>query len=60
MLNWFRKDPIKKLENEYNRKMEQARDTQRKGDIVRASEINAEAEELLRQIDDLKNAQSSG
>ena len=54
MLSWFRRNPIKKLEAEYAKKLEQARDVQRNGDIVGYSSIMAEANEILSQIQELE------
>ena len=50
MFRWLKRDPIKKLEMEYAKKLELARDVQRNGDIVGYSQIVAEAEEILVQI----------
>lgn len=50
MFGWLKSDPVKKLEAEYARKLKLARDVQRNGDIVRYSEIMAEADAVLRQI----------
>ena len=51
MFRWLKRDPIKKLEMEYAKKLELARDVQRNGDIVGYSRIVAEAEEILAQIE---------
>jgi hypothetical protein len=54
MLGWLKKDPIKQLEKQYAKKLEEARDLQRKGDIVAFSDATAESEAILKQIDALK------
>ncbi len=54
MLGWLKKDPIKELEKQHAKKLVEARDLQRKGDIVAFSDATAEAEEIIRQIDELK------
>ena len=54
MLNLFRRNPIKKLEAEYARKLEEARDVQRNGDIVGYSRIMAEANEILTRIREIE------
>jgi hypothetical protein len=54
MFGLFKKDPAAKLRKEYMKKMEQARDIQRNGDVVKASQLTAEAEELGRQLDELE------
>ena len=51
MLGWLRRDPRKKLEQAYARKMEQARDAQRNGDIQGYASLVAESEEILQEID---------
>ena len=51
MFGLFRKDPVQKLEKEYARKLELARDLQRKGDIVGYSEMSAEADVILKQLE---------
>lgn len=53
MLSWFRKDPKKALEQEYAKKLEQARDLQRKGDIRGFADVTTEAEAILAKIDAL-------
>lgn len=59
MLGWLRRDPRKKLEQAYARKMEQARDAQRNGDIQGYASLVAESEEILQDIDRLA-AQQAG
>lgn len=51
MFGLFKKDPLKKLHEDYARRLESARDLQRKGDIKGFAAMSAEAEEILRQID---------
>lgn len=51
MFGMFRKDPVKALEKQYAQKLEEARDLQRKGDIVAYSRLTAEADEILQQIE---------
>lgn len=58
MLKWLKKDPIKELEKQHAKKLVEARDLQRKGDIVGFSDVTAEAEEILRKIDELRAASS--
>lgn len=54
MFGFLKRDPIKKLEAEYHKLLEEARDLQRKGDIQGFAEKTAEAEELAGRIDALK------
>jgi len=53
MFGWLRRDPRKKLEAQYARKLEQARDAQRNGNIQGYAQLMAEAESLLQEIDSL-------
>lgn len=54
MFNFFKKDPVKTLEKAYEKKMEEARDIQRSGDIKHYAELVAESEEILKEIEKLK------
>lgn len=56
MFGLFKKDPAKKLEKEYERLMEKARDVQRSGDLKAYAAIIEESETILTKIDSLKNA----
>ncbi|WP_166831902.1 DUF6435 family protein [Thalassoroseus pseudoceratinae] len=51
MFRWFRRNETKNLENAYARKLEEARDVQRRGDIVRYSELMAEADKILQEVE---------
>lgn len=59
MLGLFRSNPTKKLEKQYARLLEQARDLQRNGDIVGFSRLSAEAEDMLKQLTSLEPPQDS-
>jgi len=54
MFGLFKKDPIKKLEKEYEQLLEKARDTQRGGDIKGYAKLMAEAEEIADKIDEMR------
>ena len=54
MFSIFRRDPIKKLSTLYYAKLEQAMHAQRNGDIRSYSMITAEAENIAKQIESLK------
>ncbi|MBL7775580.1 MAG: Lacal_2735 family protein [Saprospiraceae bacterium] len=58
MFNFFKKDPLKKLQKQYLQTLEAARDLQRRGDIKGFSQKSAEAEEIALQIEQIK--QKSG
>jgi hypothetical protein len=58
MFSWLcRRDPVKKLQMQYEQTLLQARDVQRNGDIIRYSEIVAEADCILQQIDAYESTQ---
>ena len=56
MFSLFKKNPSKKLEKEYNRLLEQARDAQRSGDIKLFATLSAQAEEVWKQVEAVKAA----
>ena len=56
MLNWFKRDPVAALQKQYEKLLVEARDLQRNGDIIGFADKTAEAEEVLRQIDELQAA----
>ncbi|XOV78716.1 MAG: DUF6435 family protein [Aestuariibacter sp.] len=51
MFNLFKKDPVKKLRNEYDQLLEKAMLAQRRGDIKSYSMLTAEAEALWQRIE---------
>ncbi|MEQ8705822.1 MAG: DUF6435 family protein [Phaeodactylibacter sp.] len=55
MFGLFKKDPVKKLEKQYLKLMEEAMQIQRSGDIKAYAEKSAEAERVAQEIEDLKN-----
>lgn len=57
MLSLFKKNPTKKLEKEYNRLLEKARDAQRSGDIKLFATISAEAEDVWTKIEAVRAGQ---
>ena len=54
MFGLFKKDPVKKLEKQYLQLMEEAMRIQRGGDIKAYAAKVAEAEEVQKQIDELR------
>lgn len=54
MFKLFQTDPKKKLEKEYARKLEEARDAQRAGKIPLFATLTAEAEEIGQRLDALQ------
>lgn len=54
MFKLFLTDPKKKLEKEYARKLEQARDAQRAGNIPLFATLTAAAEEIGQRLDALQ------
>jgi hypothetical protein len=59
MFFFFKKDPAKKLQKAYEAKLEQAMRAQRNGDIESYSMITNEAENIMQDIQKLKNAESN-
>jgi hypothetical protein len=53
MFGLFKKDPLKDLEKEYRKLMEEAMHIQRSGDLRAYAEKIAEAEAIAKKIDDL-------
>lgn len=56
MFGLFKKDPVKKLEKEYEQLMTKARDVQRSGDLRAYAVMIEESESILAKIDELRNA----
>ncbi|AFC26155.1 DUF6435 family protein [Saprospira grandis] len=54
MFSFFKKDPIKKLEKQYEELMREARDIQRSGDLRLYAEKMAAAEALQLKIEALR------
>ncbi|MGB3798245.1 MAG: DUF6435 family protein [Lewinella sp.] len=54
MFGLFKKDPIKKLEKEYSRLLEEAMALQRGGDIRGYAAKSAEAEAVMERILDMR------
>jgi hypothetical protein len=57
MFHWFKSDPLKKLRKQYDDKMLEARDLQRKGDIQAFAQKSAEAEAIMQEIERLSRQQ---
>jgi hypothetical protein len=53
MFGFFKRDPVKKLREQYDAKAEQAMLAQRKGDMRLFADLTAEAEELWAQYQQL-------
>lgn len=54
MFSFFKRNPLKKLNNQHEAKLEQAMHAQRNGDIRSYAMLTAEAEEIEQQINALK------
>ncbi|MFZ2899343.1 MAG: DUF6435 family protein [Saprospiraceae bacterium] len=54
MFNFFKKDPVKKMEKQYLDLLEEAMQIQRKGDIKGYAAKMAEAEEMQQKIEEEK------
>jgi len=58
MFGFLRRNPTRQLEAQYAKKLEEARDQQRYGDVVAASKLTAEAEQILAKIEKLESGQN--
>jgi len=58
MFSLFKPDPLKKLNQQYSKKLEQAMLSQRNGDIRGYSELTYEAEQILDKIKILESNNS--
>ncbi|MGS2723987.1 DUF6435 family protein [Porticoccus sp. GXU_MW_L64] len=54
MFSLFKRDPKAQLEKDYNKKLEQAMQTQRSGDIRGYSELSTEANSIYEQLQQLE------
>jgi hypothetical protein len=59
MFNFFKTDPVKKLRKQYEQKMLEARDLQRKGDIKAFAHKTAEAEAIMQEMERLSTEKQS-
>jgi hypothetical protein len=57
MFNLFKADPLKKLEKEYAKMLEEAMQAQRNGKMDVYAKISSEAEKIGNQIDELNKKQ---
>lgn len=57
MLGMFKRDPKKKLQQEYERKLQAAMEASRNGDMRTNATLTEEAEALLAEIKRLESAQ---
>lgn len=56
MFGWLRRDPVKDLQRQYERKMAEAMQLQRHGDIPQFATVHAEAQVLLAQLEEARKA----
>ncbi|HCC44783.1 MAG TPA: hypothetical protein DEQ32_10320 [Gammaproteobacteria bacterium] len=59
MFNIFRRNPEKKLQQRYEKKLEEAMKAQRNGKIYEYSTLTAEAEAIREQINKMNNTPST-
>lgn len=55
MLGWLKRDPTRRLQREYERKLEQAMQAARNGDMRANASLTEEAEALRAEIEKLKS-----
>ncbi len=58
MFNFFKKDPKKRIEQDYARKLAEAMEAQRNGDIRLYSSLMEEANKTLKRLDQFDAADS--
>ncbi len=56
MFKFFKKDPAKKLQSDYEEKLRNAMQAQRNGDMRTFSTLSEEASKILEEINDLKRS----
>ncbi|GAB1264176.1 hypothetical protein NBRC116493_10270 [Aurantivibrio infirmus] len=54
MFGWLKKDPIKKLDAQYQAKLKEAMESQRNGNIRRYAELTQQAESIRESMEALK------
>ena len=54
MFNFFKKDPVKKLQKQYEQKSEQAMQAQRNGKMALFANLSAEAQEILDRMKEIE------
>ena len=59
MFGLFKKDPIKKLQVQYEQKLEEAMFVQRNGDMRKYAALTEEAEAIKKSLDELKEESQS-
>jgi molybdenum-dependent DNA-binding transcriptional regulator ModE len=55
MFGLFKSDPVKKLEEEFARKMTEAVEAQRNGKLELYAKLTAESEDILKRIEETKS-----
>jgi len=53
MFNIFKRDPLKAAQSRLTKKLEEARDAQRNGNMALFAELSAEAESIAAEVDRL-------
>ena len=54
MFGLLKKDPLKKLNTEYMKKLKEGMEAQRSGDIFKYSELSKESDQILQKIKSLE------
>lgn len=54
MFGLFKKDPASKLRKAYHKKLEEARDVQRSGDLKKYARLMEEAEQMAKELEKMK------
>ncbi len=56
MFGWFKSDPVRKLQREYEAKMREAKDAEKFGDRARQAELYTEAEAIHERLEAARKA----
>lgn len=59
MFSFFKKNPLKKLINEYENKLKEAVQAQRNGRIDEYAELSSEADKILKEIESIEKKNAS-
>ena len=59
MFGLFKKDPVAKLRKAYHKKLEEARDIQRSGDLKHYARLMEEAEQMANEIETMSKEKES-
>jgi len=59
MFGWFKSDPIRKLQRQYEQKMKEAKEAEKFGDRARQAELYTEAEAIWARLEATRSASAT-